>query len=254
MTSKKVLGIIPARYGSTRFPGKPLALIAGKTLLQRTYENALQACKLDSLYVATDDQRIFDHVHSFNGKAVMTSSACLTGTDRLAEVLIQYPEWQQASVLVNIQGDEPCIDPRAIDLVADLLLQDQAVEMATLVTKLDIEEFFNPSIVKCVLDQQGYALYFSRSLIPFNRKIPFDPLYPYLRHIGVYAYRPSFLLTYHSLPATPLQLMEDLEQLKALEHGYKIKTVIVDHVNIDVNHPEDLKKVEQWICKENIFL
>jgi 3-deoxy-manno-octulosonate cytidylyltransferase (CMP-KDO synthetase) len=253
--SFKTIGIIPARYASTRFPGKPLVSIIGKTLIQRTYENACRASHLDHVVVATDDERIFNHVKDFGGQAIMTTEACPTGTDRLAEALMQHPKWLEASVIVNIQGDEPCVDPKAIDLVAQILIENSTAHMSTLVTPLKSEdEAFNPSNVKCVMDQNQYALYFSRTLIPFNRKIAFNPQYPYYRHIGLYAYRPSFLLTYQALPATPLQLMEDLEQLKAVEHGYRIKVAIVDYVSVDVNHPEDINKVEQWICKQSTFL
>lgn len=252
----QVIGIIPARFGSTRFPGKPLVPIAGKTLLQRTYERASQSTCLNELIVATDDQRIVDHVHAFGGQVILTSSHHLTGTDRLAEVLTRYPEWQQADAIVNIQGDEPCIDPRAIDQVAQALIEDSSASMSTIATRLTSEEeAFNLSTVKCVMDQQNKALYFSRTLIPASRKHPFDPNYTYFRHVGLYAYRPSFLFTYQQLPPTPLQLMEDLEQLKVLEHGYRIKVAIVDYVSIDVNNPEDINKVEQWIlCKQNTSL
>lgn len=251
----KIIGIIPARYGSSRFPGKPLVSIAGKTLLQRTYENARQVSILDELVVATDDQRIFEHVQNFGGHAIMTSAACPTGTDRLAEVLMHYPDWLNANVVINIQGDEPCINPRAIDEVARILIQDPMASMSTAITPLITqEEALSPSIVKCVIDQYQNALYFSRSLVPSNKQMVFRPEQSYFRHIGLYAYRPSFVLTYQRLPATPLQLAEDLEQLKVLEHGYRIKVVVIDEAGVDVNNPEDINKVEQWICKQNIFL
>lgn len=249
----KIIGVIPARYASSRFPGKPLASIAGKSLLQRTYQNALHSSLLDALIVATDDQRIFDHVRSFDGQVVMTSTSCPTGTDRIAEVLNQYPDLLKASAVVNIQGDEPCIAPQAIDQVAQTLLQDPTAVMSTLVTRLSKEEAFNSSNVKCVMDQNQNALYFSRGLIPSNRTHTFDAQVPYFRHIGLYAYRPSFVLAYQQLSPTPLQQAEDLEQLKVLEHGYRIKVAVVDYVSIEVNHPEDINKVEQWICKQNTF-
>jgi 3-deoxy-manno-octulosonate cytidylyltransferase (CMP-KDO synthetase) len=252
--SVKVLGIIPARFASTRFPGKPLVSIQGKTLLQRTFENAYQASLLDKLLVATDDVRIAEHVQQFGGHVVMTSLSCPTGTDRLAEVLQQYPEFLKAEAIVNIQGDEPCLNPRAIDAAVKLLLQDTQASMATIVTPLKTEEeAFNPSIVKCVLDQQHNALYFSRSLIPSNKKQHFNSQGPYYRHIGLYVYRPTFLLRYQTLNPTPLQLEEDLEQLKVLEHGYRIKVAITDEAGIGVDTPEDLNKVEQWLCKQSIY-
>lgn len=250
----KILGIIPARFASTRFPGKLLIPILGKTLLQRTFENANQAPILDKLLIATDDKRIFDHVEEFGGQAVMTSVSCPTGSDRIAEVLHQHPEWLNVEAVVNIQGDEPCVDPQAIEEAVKLLLEDPKASMATIVTRLRTEEeAYNPSIVKCVLDQQRNALYFSRSFIPSNKKQHFHPQGPYYRHIGLYVYRPAFLLRYQSLSPTPLQLEEDLEQLKVLEHGYRIKVAITDKASIGVDTPEDLNKIEQWICKQNTF-
>jgi 3-deoxy-manno-octulosonate cytidylyltransferase (CMP-KDO synthetase) len=251
----QIIGIIPARYGSTRFPGKPLFYISGKTLLQRTYENAKRSSVLDDLIVATDDQRIFDHVQSFGGKVVMTSENCPTGTDRLAEVLEKYPNWTQAAAIVNIQGDEPCLDPATVNEVARILISDPQADMSTAATPLLSEEDAqSSSIVKCVMDQFQNALYFSRALIPSNKKQNFNSKVSYFRHLGIYAYRPHFLLKYQKLSATPLQIAEDLEQLKVLEHGYRIKVAIVDHVSIGVDTPEDVNKVEQWLCKQNSFL
>jgi 3-deoxy-manno-octulosonate cytidylyltransferase (CMP-KDO synthetase) len=241
----EVIGIIPARYNSSRFPGKPLVSILGKTLLQRTYENASLA-SLKEVVVATDDQRIFDHVVSFGGQVMMTGSDCLTGTDRLAEVLRMRPEWLKASAIVNIQGDEPFIEPWAIDLAVNALLDDPAAKMSTLAAPLLSEkEALNPSNVKCVVDFQGNALYFSRALIPSNKRNQFKSTAAYLGHIGLYVYRPEFILEYQRLEPTPLQLEEDLEQLKVLEHGYRIKVMVIDHASIGVDTPEDIKKVEQ---------
>lgn len=250
----KVLGIIPSRFASTRLPGKPLLLILGKSLLQRTFENAKQVKILDKLLVATDDLRISDHVNGFGGEAVMTSENCLTGTDRLAEVLQKHPELLEAEAVVNIQGDEPCIDPNAIEKAVRLLLEDPLASMATLVTPLKTEEEANnPSIVKCIMDRQHNALYFSRALIPSNKKHQFNPGGAYFRHIGLYVYRPQFLLHYQTLDPTPLQLEEDLEQLKVLEHGFRIKAAVTDHACIGVDTPEDLKQVEKWLCTQNTF-
>lgn len=250
----KILGIIPARFASTRLPGKLLIPILGKTLLQRTFENARQAIILDHLLIATDDERIFDHVKQFGGHPIMTSINCPTGTDRLAEVLQKHPEWLNADAVVNIQGDEPCVDSQAIEEAVRLLLDDPQASMATIITPLKSEEeALNSSIVKCVKDLQNNALYFSRSLIPFNKEHRFNPQGTYYRHIGLYVYRPSFLLHYQTLRPTPLQLEEDLEQLKVLEHGYRIKVAITDQASIGVDTPEDLNKIEQWICKQNTF-
>lgn len=251
----KILGIIPARFESSRLPGKLLIPILGKTLLQRTFENALRATILTQLLIATDDERIFFHVKQFGGQAIMTSISCPTGTDRLAEVLQKHPEWLKAEAIVNIQGDEPCVDPKAIEEAVKLLLQDPQANMATVITPLlNEEEAFNSSIVKCVKDQQNNALYFSRSLIPSNNKRQFNLKAPYYRHIGIYVYRPSFLLRYQTLCSTPLQIEEDLEQLKVLEHGYRIKVAVTDKPSIGVDTREDLDKIEQWICTQNIFL
>ncbi|MBA2368273.1 MAG: 3-deoxy-manno-octulosonate cytidylyltransferase [Candidatus Protochlamydia sp.] len=244
-----VIGIIPARYDSTRFPGKPLVPILGKTLLQRTYENASLA-SLKEIIVATDDRRIYDHVVSFGGLAAMTGPGCRNGTDRLAEVLRMHPEWLKASAIVNIQGDEPLIEPWAIDLAVKALLDDPAAMMSTLAAPLlSEEEVLNPSNVKCVIDIHGNALYFSRSLIPSNKKNQFRTNTTYLGHIGLYVYRPEFVLEYQKLKPTPLQLEEDLEQLKVLENGYRIKVMVIDHASLGVDTPEDIKKIEQRLIR-----
>lgn len=246
----KIVGIIPARYASTRLPGKLLIPVLGKTILQRTFENARKSSFLDHLLVATDDARIFDHVTEFGGEAIMTSIDCPSGTDRLAEVVKKESKCFDAKAIINIQGDEPCIDPKSIDAVIKVLLEDPYAVMATLASPLhSIEEAKNPAMVKCVLDQKGNALYFSRCLFP-NEKT----LKKYFRHIGLYAYKPEFVLTYQKLPPTPLQQAEDLEQLKVLEHGYRIKVAIIESYPPDVNTHDDLKIVEQWLCKQNISL
>lgn len=251
----KVVGIIPARYGSSRFPGKPLASILGKSLIQRTYENTKKCRVLDDIFVATDDSRIFDHVEQFGGKAIMTSSACPTGSDRLIEAVEKNPLLKKAEIIVNVQGDEPCLEPRVIQQVVELLLEDPNTPMSTAVMKIHSEiEALNPSVVKCSMDKQGHALYFSRALIPGGPGAKFNPSLTYFKHIGIYGYRREFLLKYGKLPQTPLQLAEDLEQLKVLEHGYRIKTAIVESVSVSVDHPEDIKKVESLLCKQNTSL
>lgn len=249
----KIIGIIPARYASTRFPGKPLTKILGKTLIQRTYENALRCKVLDKVIVATDDQRIFQHVMELGAPVVMTSVDCLTGTDRLAEVIRNAPELKEVEIIVNIQGDEPTLDPLIIQEVAESLAQSPEAVMSSAVIKIHSEEeAYNPSVVKCVMDQQGNALYFSRGLIPAGKTGKYQKDGIYWRHLGIYAYRRDFLLHYSELTPTPLQQAEDLEQLKVLEQGFKIKTAIVEGECMDVNTPEDIKKVEQLICKQNI--
>lgn len=248
--TRKVLGIIPARYGSTRLPGKPLISILGKTLLQRTFENAKRVSILDELWVATDDRRIYDHVEEFGGMPIMTSADCLNGTDRLSEVLRTRPEWLEADAIVNIQGDEPFIDPDAIAEAVKLLLNDPSARMATLVCPIVSEEdAYNSSIIKCVMDKNHNALYFSRALIPSNHTQSFNPDITYYRHIGLYIYRPDFLLDYLSIEPTVLQTEESLEQLKVLEHGFRIKVAITKKESMGVDVPEDLNKIKRWLCK-----
>lgn len=249
-----IVAIIPARYGSTRFPGKILAPIHGKSLIQHTYENATRCSLLDDILIATDDLRIYDHVNSFGGKAVMTPIECANGSDRLACVIDQFPSLQNASVIVNIQGDEPCVEPSVTENIVKILQGDPSAVMSTAVVPITTEEeAANPGDVKCVLDLYGNVLYFSRALIPGNLNNTYRPNTIYYKHLGIYAYRPQFLLTYRDLPMTPLQRTEDLEQLKVLEHGYKIKAAVVNSASIGVNTPEDIKKVEQELCKQNSY-
>lgn len=251
----KIIGIIPARYGSTRFPGKPLVKILGKTLIQRTYENAIASPLLEEVWVATDDVRILHHVKDFGGNAVMTSSSCLTGSDRLVEVLQNEKRFQNVDYVINIQGDEPCIEQNVIQEVITALTQNPQAVMSTAIMRLESqEEAHNPSVVKCTIDQNGNALYFSRSLIPGGKEQKFLLGIAYYKHLGIYGYQKEFLIQYAKLPPTPLQIAEDLEQLKVLENGYQIKTAIVESNSIGVDTPEDIKKVEQLICKQNTFL
>lgn len=246
--TRKILGIIPARYASTRLPGKLLISILGKTLLQRTFENAKRVAILDDLWIATDDQRIYDHVKEFGGQPIMTSTNCVNGTDRLSEVLRIRPEWLQADAIVNIQGDEPLVDPDAIVDAIELLLNDPFASMATLVNPITSEEdALNSSIVKCVMDQNQNALYFSRALIPSNHTQSFNPNMTYYRHIGLYIYRPDFLLNYLSIEPSSLQTEENLEQLKVLEHGFRIKVAITKKQSMGVDTPEDLNKIKRWL-------
>lgn len=254
MPKKKVVGIIPSRYASTRFPGKPLVEILGKSLIQRTYENALRCKALDFVIVATDDQRIFDHVKSFGGEVAMTSIDCPTGTDRLAEVVRTMPALADVEIVMNVQGDEPCINPAIIAAVVKALEEDPKASVATAIIPIrSAEEAHNPHVVKCVIDLHGYALYFSRTLIPAGKSLKFHPETITYKHLGLYCYRKDFLLHYADLSPTPLQQVEDLEQLKVLEHGYRIKTVTVGNESMDVNTPEDIKKVEQLLCKQNTY-
>lgn len=251
----QVIGIIPARFGSTRFPGKPLIQILNKSLIQRTYESALRCQSLDHLIVATDDQRIYDHVNSFGGKVILTKENCPSGTDRLVDALQQLDFVDEDALIINIQGDEPCIEPDVIQKVIDILISDSSAVMSTAIMPLDPEkDGQNSSVVKCVIDQNQTALYFSRSLIPGNKEQRTHPQHIYYKHLGIYGYRRHFLFLYPKLPPTPLQQLEDLEQLKVLEHGYKIKTAVVSSLSIGVDTPEDIKKVEQLLWKQNSFL
>lgn len=235
----KKICIIPARYASTRLPGKPLQLIAGKPMIQRVYEQAILAQKVSEVIVATDDERVFQAVEKFGGKAVMTSPKHRSGTDRLAEVALQYPK---VDVIINVQGDEPMIPPSIIDALAEAFEKDKNLVMATMKCPMLEEEYADPAAVKVVTDLNGYALYFSRSLIPYPRNKEDFKVY---KHVGIYAYRRDFLLQYAVLEPTELEKTESLEQLRALENGYKIKVLESDFRGVGVDTPEDLAKVNK---------
>lgn len=238
----KVLGVIPARYGSTRLPGKALVDICGQTMIQRVYQRAARASCLDGLIVATDDERILNEVRRFGGNAVMTSVHHRTGTDRIAEAVSK----MDADIVVNVQGDEPLLDPRCIDQVVAPLVEDPTLPMSTLRTPLtNPEDVQDPNFVKVVVDKNDYALYFSRYPIPYARSAELAA--PHYLHIGLYAYRRDFLLTYASLPSTPLERSEALEQLRALEHGYRIKVPLTEWDSISVDTPEDLERVRRLV-------
>lgn len=243
----RILGIIPARFASTRFPGKPLADINGKSMIRRVYEQSLKASTLTDLIVATDDERIIAEVNGFGGKALMTSPAHQSGTDRCAEVLDRQKGAYDA--VINIQGDEPFIDPGQIDLLASCF-KDERTEIATLVKKIQTEaELFNSSIPKVVLDIQGLALYFSRQPVPFIRgKEEKDWLKEHIfyKHIGIYGYRTDVLQKIAVLPLSSLEKAESLEQLRWLENGYKIKTAVTTFNSIAVDTPDDLEKIRDY--------
>lgn len=232
-----ILCVIPARYSSSRLPGKPLADIAGKPMIQRVYERAALAKRPERVVVATDHSLIYETVESFGGHAIMTSPDHSTGTDRLAEVAERNPD---VDLIINVQGDEPMIRPEVIDLLAEAFDNNPDLHMATLMTEMDKSEYYSPSVVKVITDLQGYALYFSRSLIPFPRA---ELGLPAHKHIGIYAYRRDFLLTYAKLVPTPLERTESLEQLRALEHGYHIKVLKTNFQSVGVDTMEDLEKV-----------
>jgi len=235
----KVLCVIPARFASTRLPGKPLKDIAGKPMVVRVYERASQAGLVDETLVATDDERIKDAVEAAGGRAMLTRADHATGTDRLAEVAEAYP---QVDLIVNVQGDEPLIEPGLIDQLAGLFADEPDLQMATVKTEMkDEDEQRNPNNVKVVCDKAGYALYFSRSLMPYPRKGG-CPVY---KHIGIYAYRRDFLLKYAKMEPTPLEKAESLEQLRALENGFRIKVVETKASFVGVDTPEDLERVNE---------
>lgn len=233
-----ILGVIPARFASTRFPGKPLASLAGKPLIQHVWERASQSRYLSRLVVATDDDRIASAARSFGAQVAMTRSDHASGTDRAAEVA----DSSDATVIVNIQGDEPLIDPDAIDAALLTLLDDPNCQMASLKRRItDDRELQNPNVVKVVTAANGDALYFSRSPIPFERGLPAG----YFKHIGLYVYRRDLLLSYSSLPVGPLEQAECLEQLRALENGIPIRVAETSYDTIGVDTPEDLAAVER---------
>ena len=244
----EAIGVIPARYGATRFEGKLLKDLCGKPVIQHVYERAKKAKMLDDLIVAADDERIVKAVEAFGGKVVLTSKSHDTGTDRLTEVVNQI----DVKLIVNIQGDEPLIQPLLID---DLVrtLQDPDEEgtvMATVVKKSrSMEEFKSHDVVKCVADQKGHALYFSRSPIPTMLKLEGDKNFFY-KHIGIYAYNKDFLFTFKNLPKSYLEKNERLEQLRALEAGYRIKVIETKYETVGVDTPQDLELAKEMLQKE----
>lgn len=241
----KVYGIIPARYGSTRLPGKVLADIAGKPLIQHVYARARQSLSLDRLVVATDDDRIFDRVQGFGGEALKTSPTHASGTDRVAEAA-QILQPKEADLIVNIQGDQPLFEPRMIDEVVGPFRDDPNLKMGALVYPIQTpEELANPNVVKVVFDRKGFALYFSRSPMPYV--IPSSPAPRYFKHIGPYAYRMGFLLKFTKMDQGDLERSESLEQLRVLEHGYRIRVVETKFDSQEVDTPEDLERIRKRI-------
>jgi 3-deoxy-manno-octulosonate cytidylyltransferase (CMP-KDO synthetase) len=256
-----VVAIIPARYASSRFPGKPIVEIAGKPMIQWVYERTQRATGVGRVLVATDDIRIHRVVLDFGGEAVMTSPRHLTGTDRLAEVAASL----DAAVIVNVQGDEPLIEPAAIDAAIAPLANDPTLVMSTLRCPIPtVDDLFDISVTKVVVDDQDFALYFSKAPIPYHRDEwgPVTSMVPRLRlsggtppvvgwrHIGLYVYRRTFLLELARLPQTALERLEQLEQLRVLEHGYRIKVVPTPYVSIGVDTPEDVAKVRHLLRGE----
>jgi 3-deoxy-manno-octulosonate cytidylyltransferase (CMP-KDO synthetase) len=238
----KVLGVIPARYGSTRFPGKALADINGKPMIQWCYESSLKSKLIDKLIVATDDKRIFDAVKKFGGEVVMTSKKHKSGTDRIAEAVKKY----KCDIVANIQGDEPFIDFRTIDKAIEALKKDKDAQVSTVAKKItDKKEINNPNTVKVVFDENFNALYFSRSVIPYDRDG--NGKASYYRHYGLYVYRKDYLMKITKLPESRLEKIEKLEQLRVLENGGKIKIVLTNKDSISIDTRKDLKGVKKWL-------
>ena len=240
----KTLGIIPSRFASTRFPGKPLVKIGSKTMIQRVYQQALQAKSLTQVVIATDDERIHQHVQSFGGQSFMTKNTHQSGTDRCAEVATKF---QDMEAIVNIQGDEPFIHPDQIDRVVRILKQNTTVNIVTLARKIThSEDLFSPNIVKVVFNQSQQALYFSRQPIPFVRTTPPDnwlTVGSFYQHIGLYGYRRPTLLQLTNLPTGKLEELESLEQLRWLENGFDIGVGLTNRLTAGIDTPEDLKRL-----------
>jgi 3-deoxy-manno-octulosonate cytidylyltransferase (CMP-KDO synthetase) len=235
---RKILGVIPARFSSTRFPGKVLAPIAGKTMLQHVYERAALSTYLTSILIATDDERVYSAAKNFGARVRMTRSDHLSGTDRVAEAASAV----DAEIVVNIQGDEPLIDPAAIDAAILPMVHEPEIVMGTLKKRIeDAREITDPNVVKVVTDRAGDAIYFSRCAIPFEREKSVNT--PYFKHIGLYVYQRDFLLAYSALPVGPLETAERLEQLRALENGFRIRVVETEYESLGVDTPEDLERV-----------
>ena len=240
----KIVAVIPARYQSKRFNGKPLALIAGKPMIQHVVQQTKTCPEVNEIYVATDDQRIYDCVQKFGGRAIMTSENHQSGTDRIAEA-VETIQLADRDIVVNIQGDQPIFHPSMLSDLVEALINNPAIPMSTLMHKI-IDDALLRDInkVKVVVDTNGCALYFSRSSIPFYRDKPTKKTIHY-KHIGLYAYRKEFLIAFTQLPYGLLEQAEKLEQLRVLEQGYKIKVVETAFDSIEVDTPEDIKRVEQ---------
>jgi len=244
----KTIGVIPARFASTRFPAKVLAMIDGKPLVQHVWEKVMLARELDEVLIACDHPDVFKAAQDFKARAVMTDPHCISGSDRIAEAVKDL----KADIVVNVQGDEPFIDPGTIDALSVLLKQDTQVMMGTVVKEItDEADLQNPNVVKCVVDHQGHALYFSRSPIPYHRnKASTAKNY---KHLGLYAYRRDFLMTFTGWPKGILESAEELEQLRALERGVKIKTTVTSMESLAVDTPQDLQKAIQWFEKSKLM-
>ena len=239
----KVIAVIPARYNSTRFPGKMMEILGNRTIITTTYQNVLETGLFDEVFVATDSELIFDEISKNGGKAVMTGEH-ETGSDRIAEAVQNI----DCDIVINVQGDEPFLKKEPLKQLIDVFYKDEKKEISLASLKIQLresEEIRNPNNVKVITDNNGFALYFSRSVIPFQRELSYDV--KYFKHIGVYAFRKEALLKFSSLEMTPLEISEKLEQLRYLENGMKIKMVETDFVGIGIDTPEDLEKAKKLI-------
>ena len=244
---REIVCIIPSRYESSRFPGKPLADLCGKPMIQHVYERVARAKAVPYVAVATDDERILNAVKNFGGNAVMTAKTHRSGTDRISEA-VKTLHLSADAVVVNIQGDQPIFEPVQVDEVIEPLLKDQAIQMSTLIYKIILDaEITHPHAVKVVLDHQNFALYFSRATIPYvrDKNLKAD----YYKHHGIYAYRRDFLDIFTKLPEGKLEKLEALEQLRALEYGYKIKCVITPHDSVEVDNEQELDRVRRILME-----
>jgi len=243
-----VLAVIPARWASTRFPGKPLVEIGGKSMIQRVFEQVSRSEKVDQIVVATDDERILNHVHGFGAEAILTHPEHPSGTDRCAEAARLYPS---ANIVLNVQGDEPFIQPQQIDLLADTLLNHPTARIATLGKKIDLPDFLtNPNVVKVVFSEKQGAIYFSRHPIPYVRGIAMEDWLEhqdFFKHIGLYGFQREALLEIAGLSPTPLEKAESLEQLRWLEHGFQIAVGITTWETLGIDTPEDLEAANQSV-------
>jgi len=247
MSAPDVLAVIPARYASVRLPGKPLIPIAGKPMIQRVWERASQARRVTRVIIATDDERIARAAAEFGADARMTRADHRSGTDRVAEVASQLP----ADVYVNVQGDEPLIEPSAIDAAVDALLEDNSAQVATIAAPISKPaEIMDPNVVKTVLDFDGYALYFSRAPVPWVRDSGARVHARHLKHFGLYVFRRQALLEFPTLPQGKLERLEQLEQLRWLENGWKIRVAEVTYDSVTVDVPEDVARVEALLRRE----
>jgi len=249
----KIIGIIPSRYASQRLPAKSLADIHGKPMVQHVYERASQSRLLTDVIVATDDERIESVVKGFGGHVVMTPTDIRSGSDRIAHVARSL----ESELIVNVQGDEPLIEPKVIDQTIQVLLDDADAVVSTAVKKIiSLDELLTPSVVKVVIDRKHFALYFTRSLVPFVRDsaevTDWLKHAAFYKHLGIYVYRSSFLQQYASLAPTPLEQAEKLEQLRILEHGYRIKVTLTEYDSIPVDTQEDLERVRRQIKNQKV--